>query len=164
MNRSRRIILCSMALLGIVIFLTAPRADNARPISGRAEIEAFNQRFIAAHLKMDNALVMSFWAEDGVSLMPDTAPIVGKSAIAKFVDDSVASMPGYRVTKQEIDFHDIQVSGDWASEWGLEHQVAQGPQGKPTFDGHGKIILILRKDSHGDWKIQQEMWNSAPKE
>ena len=160
---SSRIILWSTVLFAIVIFLIAPRADHAHLTSGQAEIEAFNQRFITAHLKMDNALIMSFWADDGVSLMPDMAPIVGKIAITKFVEDAVASMPDYRVTKQEIDFHDIQVSGDWASEWGLEHQVAHGPQGKPTFDGHGKILLILRKDSHGNWKIQQEMWNSAPK-
>jgi len=49
------------------------------------------------------------------------------------VDDAAASMAGYRVIKQEIDFHDIQVSGDFASEWSLEHQVAEEPLGKPTF-------------------------------
>lgn len=164
MDRSRRIMFCCIAPIAAVTFLIAPRADHAQTSSGKAEIEGFNQRFIAAHLKMDNTLIMSFWADDGVSLMPDMAPIVGKNAITKFVDDAVASMPGYRVTKQEIEFHDIQLSGDWASEWGLEHQVARGPEGKPTFDGHGKILLILRKGRQGDWKIQQEMWNAAPKQ
>jgi len=73
-------------------------------------------------------------------------------------------MPGCRVTKQEIDFHDIQVSGDWAPKWGLEHRVAEEPLGKPTFDGHAKTLLILHKDSRDEWKIQQEMWNAAPKQ
>ena len=131
--------------------------------SGRAEIEAFNQKFIDAHLRMDTRAVLSMWAEDGVSLLPEMAPLVGKQAISKFVEDVVAKMPGYKVTKEEIDFRDIRVSGDWAYEWGLEHQVAQPPDGKPAFDGHGKILLILHKDEHGEWKIQQEMWNSAPK-
>ena len=45
----------------------------------------------------------------------------------------------------------------------MEHQVAEGPPGKPAFDGHGKILLILHKDG-GEWKIQSEMWNSAGKE
>jgi ketosteroid isomerase-like protein len=164
MNRARSVMLSCMALIAIVIFLIAPRADHAHPVLGKAEIEAFNQRFIRAHLKMDNVLVLSFWADDGVSLMPDMAPIIGKSAINKVVEEVVASTPDYRVTKEEIDFHDIQVSSDWASEWGLEHQIAQGPPGKPTFDGHGKILLVLHRDAHGDWRIQQEMWNSAPKE
>jgi len=131
--------------------------------SGRAEIAAFNQKFIAAHLRMDTPAVLSMWAEDGVSLLPEMAPLVGKQAIGKFVEDVVAKMPGYKVTKQEIDFRDIQVSGDWASEWGLEHQVVQPPDGKPVIDSHGKILLILHKDAHGEWKVQQEMWNSAPK-
>jgi ketosteroid isomerase-like protein len=131
--------------------------------SGTAEIEAFNQKFIAAHLRMDQAAILSFWEDDGVDLMPEMAPIVGKKTITKFVEDAVASIPGYKVTKQEIEWHDIRVSGDWASEWGLEHQVAEGPPGKPTFDGHGKILLVLHKRG-GEWKIQQEMWNSAGKE
>jgi ketosteroid isomerase-like protein len=46
---------------------------------------------------------------------------------------------------------------------GLEHQVAEGPPGKPTFDGRGKILLVLHKNAQGQWKIQQEMWNSAAK-
>jgi len=32
-------------------------------------------------------------------------------------------MPGYKVTKQEMEFHDIPVCGDWASERVTEHQV-----------------------------------------
>ena len=154
-----RLSFLSIATVAFMIWFT-PRAKPAGN-SPQAEIDAFNQQFIAAHLKMDQAVILSFWAEDGVSLMPGSAPIFGKKAIAKFVEDAVASMPGYHVTKQEIDWHNIQVSGDWASEWGLEHQVAEGPPGKPAFDGRGKILLILHKDQQGQWKIQQEMWNSA---
>lgn len=131
--------------------------------SGRAEIQAFNQKFIDAHLRMDNAAVLSMWAEDGVSLLPEIAPLVGKPAITKFIEDVVARMKGYRMTTEEIDFQNIQVSGDWASEWGLEHQVVEPPDGKAAIEGQGKILLILHKDAHGEWKIEQEMWNSAPK-
>ena len=135
----------------------------AAPPTPQAEIQAFNKQFIAAHLRMDMPAILSFWADDGISLLPETPPIEGKPAIRKFVEDAIAQMPGYRVTLMEIEFRNIQVSGDWASEWGLEHQVAEGPADKPKFDGHGKILLILHKDSSGTWKVQQEMWNSAPK-
>lgn len=111
---------------------------------------------------MDNAGVMSFWADDGVSL-PGMKPMVGKKAIAKFLDDIVAQMPGYRVTRQEIDFQGIQVSGDWASEWGLEYQVVKPPDAKPPIESRGKILLVLHKATGGDWKIKQEMWNSGVK-
>lgn len=161
MPRVRRFLTLGLGLT--LILATPPQANRAEANSAKAEIEEFNQKFIAAHLKMDHALILSFWEEDGVSLLPDTPPLVGKLAIAKFVEDAIASMPGYRVTKQEIDFRDIRVAGDWAFEWGLEHQVSEGPPGKPTFAGRGKILLILHKNAQGEWKVHQEMWNSAGK-
>jgi hypothetical protein len=70
---------CCIAPIAAVTFLIAPRTDHALSSLGKAEIEAFNQRFIAAHLKMDNTLIMSFWADDGVSLMPDMAPLSART-------------------------------------------------------------------------------------
>jgi len=125
------------------------------------EIEAFNQRFTAANLSMDNAQVMALWADDGVSLQPDSAPMVGKKTIAKWLDEIVAQLPGYRVTKDEADFHDIQVAGDWASEWGTTHQIVQPPGGKPAIETFGKILLVLHRERDGEWKIQKEMWNAG---
>src|ERR1700751_2682590 len=57
--------------------------------AGRREIDAFNKKYIAAHLRMDNAAVMSMWAEDGISLLPATDPMIGKEAIGKFMDEVV---------------------------------------------------------------------------
>src|SRR2546426_11203287 len=37
--------------------------------------------------------------------------------VSIWVEDIVAKMPGYKMAKQEMEFHDIQVCGDWASEW-----------------------------------------------
>jgi ketosteroid isomerase-like protein len=109
------------------------------------EIEAFNERFEEVTLRMDNAGVMALWADDGVTSLPSMAPIEGKKTIAKWLDDVVAKLPGCKVTKQENEFHDIRVSGDWASEWGTTHQVVQPPEGKPPIEGYGKILLVLHK-------------------
>jgi len=67
------------------------------------------------------------------------------------------------VTKQEDEYHDIHVSGDWASEWGLTYQVLQPADGKPQIENHGKILLVLHKEKDGHWKIKQEMWNAGPR-
>jgi ketosteroid isomerase-like protein len=135
----------------------APTADP------KAEILAFNEKFINAHLRMDNPAIIAMWAEDGVSLLPSMAPMVGRAAIGKFIADISAQMPGYKIVREKIDFRDIQVSGDWASEWGLETQGLQPPNNQPTMEGYGKILFVLHKDAKGEWKIQQEMWNANPK-
>ena len=149
----------SIATLLLVTALGAP-ALMAQEEQEKQEIEAFNKRFTAAHLKMDNTAVISMWAEDGVSLLPGMDPLTGKGSIAKWLEDITARMPGYHVVKQQNDFHDILVSGDWASEWATTVQVTQPPEGKAPIEVHGKILLVLHKED-GRWKIKQEMWNTA---
>jgi len=78
---------------------------------------------------MDTPGILALWAEDGVDLMPGDAPMIGKKKIVAWVEDIVAKTPGYKVTKQDMEFHDIRVCGDWASEWATEHQVVQPPCG-----------------------------------
>jgi uncharacterized protein (TIGR02246 family) len=132
--------------------------------SSKKKIDAFNKRYVEMHLKMDTAGIFATWAEDGVSLMPGEAPLIGKKAIVAWVENILSQMPGYKVVKEEIDFHDIQISGDWASEWGNEHQVVQPPDGKPVIDSRGKMALVLHREADGEWKVKQEMWNQAPKQ
>ena len=129
----------------------------------REEIEGFNKHYLELHQKMDTAGVLALWAEDGVNLMPDEAPIVGKKAIVAWLDGVQKGIAGYKVTKEELEFHDIQVAGDWASEWATEHQVVQEPDGKSAIETYGKIALVLHREPHGEWRVQQEMWNASPK-
>jgi uncharacterized protein (TIGR02246 family) len=136
---------------------------GARAGSSREEIDAFNKRYVELHLKMDTAGIYGTWAEDGVSLMPGEAPLIGKKAIVAWVENILSQMKGYKVVKEEIDFHAIQISGDWASEWATEHQVVQPPDGKP-LDSRGKMALVLHRGVSGEWKVKQEMWNQAPKQ
>jgi ketosteroid isomerase-like protein len=129
----------------------------------REEVEQFNSTFLQLHRNMDTTGIFALWADDGVDLMPGEAPLVGKKAIVAWVQGILSSMPGHKVVKEELEFHDIQVSGDWASEWATEHQVVQPLGDKLPIDGYGKIALVLHREANGQWKIKQEMWNAAPK-
>jgi len=130
---------------------------------GRKQIEAFNAKFVDLHLKMDTPGIMAMWAEDGVDLMQGESPIMGRKTITAWIEDILSKMPGYKVTKEELEFHDIHVCGDWATEWATEHQMAKAPEGKQDFDGYGKIALVLHREASGEWKIKEEMWNASPK-
>ncbi len=139
-------------------------AAGKQAASGKVELEKFNNHFRELHLNMDTAGIFALWADDGVDLMPGEAPMIGKKVIEAWVEDILAKMPGYKVKRQEMEFHDIQVSGDWASEWALEHQVVQPPDGKESIETWGKMALVLHRDANGEWRIKQEMWNAAPKQ
>ena len=134
--------------------------------SGRAhedEIATFNKKYREMHLNMDTQGIFETWAEDGVDLMPGEAPIIGKKAIVAWVEAILAKLPGHRVTTQDMEFHDIHVSGDWASEWAFEHQIVRAPDDRPSFDGHGKLLLVLHREKDGNWRIKREMWNQGIK-
>jgi len=98
-----------------------------------------------------------------VDLMPGDAPMIGRKKISAWVEGIVAKMLGYKVMKQEMEFHDIHLCGDWASEWATEHQIVQPPDGKPVIASYGKMALVLHRQANGEWNVQQEMWNAAPK-
>ena len=150
---------------GVLLLAVGGARMSARNANAeaRSEIDAFNKKFTELHLKMDTPGIMAMWAEDGVDLMQGEAPITGRKTITAWVEDALSKNPGYKVIKEEMEFHDIQVCGDWATEWATEHQVAKAPEGKPDFDGHGKMALVLHREAGGEWKIKQEMWNASPK-
>jgi uncharacterized protein (TIGR02246 family) len=149
---------CVFVALGAIRMMAAGSEGD-----GRKEIEAFNKRYVELHLKMDTEGVLALWAEDGVDLMPEEAPMIGKKTIVAWVEGIVSKMPGYKVTKQEMEFHDIQVSGDWASEWATEYQVVEPPDRKTAIGSYGKMALVLHREASGEWKVKQEMWNAAPR-
>src|SRR5271168_2507686 len=97
----------------VVVLLLAAAGMRARTAedAGRKEIELFNKRYVELHEKMDTAGILALWAEDGVDLMPGDAAMIGRKKISAWVEDIVAKMPGYKVMKQGMEFHDIHVCG-----------------------------------------------------
>ena len=141
-----------------ILLLLISAAANATPQSG---IEAFNKALDSATRSMNNAAVLALWEDDGVSLLPSTPPIVGKKAIGKFLDDVMAAYPGGKMKTFEMQCHDIQVSGDWGSEWCSAHQIVQFPGFKPPVDSWGKMLFVLHRGADGKWRVKHEMWNQA---
>jgi uncharacterized protein (TIGR02246 family) len=131
------------------------------PQGQRAGIEAFNRALDEATRHMDNAAILALWEEDGTSLLPSTKPMVGKKAIAAFLEQVMAQLQGAHMEKFESSCFDIQVSGDWASEWCVEHQIVQLPTGKPPLEGWGKMLLVLHRGAGGKWRLKEEMWNQG---
>jgi ketosteroid isomerase-like protein len=149
------------AALLIVLVIGAAKAGGRKNVSDSAIVDGFNRRFLECILNRDHGGMLAMWAEDGVDLMPGEAPLVGKAAIATWLKGLEKRGTGSRVVKEELEFHDVRVSGDWASEWAEEHQTVE-TQGQPPIDGYGKMALVLHREGNEQWTIKQEMWNDSP--
>ncbi len=125
-----------------------------------AGIDEFNRAVIDATKRMDNAASLALWEEDGVSVLPNLPPIVGKPAIGVFLAEVTAEFPGAKMESFTFDCVPVALEGDFASERCVEHQVVKFADGKAPFDGRGNILYVLHRRG-GRWRIRAEMWNPA---
>jgi len=135
---------------------------NAETDQSGKRVDDFNQRFIDSCRSMDNARMLELWADDGVDLLPGMEPMVGKAAISQWLRGLTEQMKGAKVLQCDVDWQNIQVSGDVAYEWGVNTQTVSVPNQTEPFKNKGKITLILRKQSDGNWKLVLESWNGSP--
>ena len=124
------------------------------------DIAAFNRRFTEAVLQMDDAAILGLWEDDGVSLLPGKSPVSGKKQLAQMLAEVRKAIPGAKVTLQEDDCFDADVAGDVATEWCTTHQVVDVGNGK-TWEGRGRMLLVLHRGADGRWRIRREMWQPA---
>jgi uncharacterized protein (TIGR02246 family) len=143
-------------LIGALLFLSCGAGFAAD-----AGIEKFNRALIQATTNMDNSATLALWEEDGIALLPQTKPMIGKKAIAKFLDDVSSQLSGARMEKFELKCFDVERTGDFATEWCEEHQHVVLPNDKAPFDGRGKMLLVLHRGADGKWRMRREMWNQG---
>lgn len=136
---------------------------QAAHAEGGKAIDEFNRRFVEACRKMDNAGTVELWEADGVDLLPGLDPMVGKSAIAKWLTGLTEQTKGTKVLQCDVDWQKIEISGDLAYEWGINTQTVSIPNQAEPFKNKGKITLILRRQADGSWKLALESWNNSPK-
>lgn len=126
-----------------------------------AGFDAFNKALAEATRHMDTAATLALWEDDGISLLPETPPLVGKGALQQMYDAVAAQLPGARMQQFDLACFDAEVTGDSGSEWCEEHQVIVSDKGVLMFDGRGRMLLMLHRDSAGQWRIRREMWVPA---
>lgn len=146
-------------LLWLTLFLLVPAAPPVAAVPASASIDAFNAAFADATRHMDNTALLELWEDEGISLLPDTDPIVGKRALAGFLDEVMKQLAGAHMAAFQLHCAGVEVSGDWATEWCDEHQKVELAGGKPPFDGRGRLLLVLHKGADGQWRLRREMWN-----
>ena len=108
--------------------IVPPAAPGPDLASIKAEIQALEDAWSAADNAGDVAALLAFYAEDAVSMGGDSPMAIGKAAIQKEIEASMASRTAGNTVKYEV----LDVFGD-------ENTVTE--VGKTTrMDASGKII------------------------
>lgn len=163
MRRNLQLVALALPLAGILALAFArPARTVSTEQDARKSLDAFNQEFVAACLRMDHKADASFWTDDGVDLLPGLAPMVGKAKISAWLDSLTPQLAGAKMQYCTVDWQDIQIHGDLAYEWGINRQKIEFPPPKKPFEGNGKILLILKRQQDGSWRVALEAWNGNP--
>jgi ketosteroid isomerase-like protein len=149
--------------LGLFVRSARAQADKtAAEQEARKSLDAFNKEFIDACVKMDHAADGAFWADDGTDLIEGMDPMVGKTKITEWLHSLTPMLAHAKMDYCTIDWQDIRIHGDLAYEWGINKQKIEFPPPQEPFVGAGKILLILKRQPSGTWKVEVESWNSLP--
>ena len=129
----------------------------------RKALDDFNRRFVDGCRKVNPAVTMDLWAEDGVDLLPGMEPMVGRSAISQWLSGLSEQMKGVKILQCDVDWKQIEIRDDVAYEWGINTQTVSLPDHPEPLKNEGKIALILRRQPDGQWKLALESWNNNPR-
>jgi ketosteroid isomerase-like protein len=156
----RTIQLLAVGLIAVIaIFAPATKAADQ---DARKSLDAFNQQFTSACQKMDNPAAAGLWTDYGADLLPGMQPMVGKAKISDWLNSLTPQLAGAKMIYCTVDWKDVQIHGDIAYEWGINRQKIEFPAPRGAFENEGKILLILKRQGDGSWRIALESWNASP--
>jgi ketosteroid isomerase-like protein len=104
-----------------------------------------------------NEAFLSYLADDGVLLRPNSFPIIGKEISKERFFSRHDS--GYTLTWKPL-YADIAQSGELGYTFGIYEFKAMGPDGKPII-GNGTYVSVWRKDQFGNWKLVLDTGNEG---
>jgi uncharacterized protein (TIGR02246 family) len=127
-------------------------------VDAQAEARAIRDtigRWIGTIDSKDAAGAASFYAEDGVFMVPNAPPARGRDAIrAAWSGLLQAPNVSLRVESATIE---VAQAGDMAYELGTYRLGMDGPQGRIEDDG--KYVVVWRK-REGRWQVMADIFNS----
>jgi uncharacterized protein (TIGR02246 family) len=137
----------------LAIALLLPLGMQAQARSLKAEIDAANQKWIAAFNRGDAAAVAALYTDQATVLPPGSDMVSGHDAIQKFWGGAIQN--GLKnATLQTVV---VEQFGNAAREIGRFTLDVTNPQ-KPTVHVEGKYV-VLWKHLHGIWKLDTDIWN-----
>lgn len=93
-----------------------------------------------------------FYARDATVLLPQTAPVVGRPAIAAFIREAFPGMTSFDLRRVSL-----EGSGDLAYLRGTYHLEMATPDG--PFADQGQFLSIWKRQADGSWKTAVYMSN-----
>jgi ketosteroid isomerase-like protein len=151
-----------LLLVPIVVSLVAPSpasAQTSKSATARATLLKTDTEWAAAAGTTDVERIVSYWTDDAVIYPPREAPVSGKTAIRRYVAESL-KIPGFAIGWKPMAAV-VSASGDLGYTTGTNSFTFPDAQGRPTTS-NGRYVTVWRKAPDGRWRCVIDVWNEAP--
>ena len=132
----------------------APAPPNMAAL--KAEIQALNNTWSAASNANDVATILTFYADDAVSMADDKPMSVGKAAIQKVLEAELAN----RKDGITVSYETLDVFGDENLLTETRKVTSKDAAGKVTYTGK---YMELWEKRNGKWQVIREIYNDDAK-
>lgn len=122
-------------------------------------IERLHEEDRRATLALDADALIDLWTDDGVMLRPGSPPVVGKKAIAEVIRAWNPNPEQVTIIRNDIDFREIEIVGDWAFEYGTYESVWRESGSEEPLSMSGNLLRLLRRQPDGSWRCARAIWN-----
>ena len=140
----------------------AAKGGGAAPANDpavRAAIDSMNAQFSVAFKAGDATKAASFYADDAVSMSPNSEPATGHAAIEKGYAEVFKALG--KVEEFTAKSNDVAAYGDHIIDIGT-YSMSFTPAGaKEPVKDHGGFMNYWRKQADGSWKIYRDAIVSA---
>ena len=119
------------------------------------ELKDGTKRFVEAFNRGDAAACADFYTDDAKILPPNMEMVNGKQAIKAFWESAKAM----GVRSMNLETVEVGIDGDLAYERGISTVTIQ-PEGAQASTRRGKYIVILKRQTDGEWKLAVDIWNT----
>jgi len=151
----------AVSLLAVILVLPACAASAPAKVEDGSDLMQVSRDWAAAAASGDVERVLAYWADDAVVLAPDRPAIVGKEAIRRFLQESMA-IPGFSITWQP-ERAAVSAGGDLG--YMVERNRVTFADSTGALSTHyGKAVTIWKKNAAGEWKCVVDTWNANPTE
>ena len=142
-----------------VIALVAINASAQQKTAGadEAAIAKVRTAYQTAAGSQDGPAMAKLYSPDGMEMPPNGPAAKGRPAIEAFhkAFGQQWMMHGMTITPT-----DTKVSGDTAYDIGIYKQGLMSQKGGGMIDDKGKYVVLLKRDSSGNWWITHAIYNS----
>jgi ketosteroid isomerase-like protein len=124
----------------------------------KKNIDDWNNQLSEAMLKGDSEIILSFYADDIISLPSYHTMMEGKDALRNALMMDANS--GNKFTKFQMTSKKLLSEGNLLVDIGT-YELSMDIQGMDQpYNDQGKYVTIYEKQDDGNWKIKVDTWNS----